>query len=872
LRYLEGTIDKVYWNILTNKTRIFPVNSNNELYTPEVLYGELYTDIVENCIIPDIYLTGSIEQRWELLQGIMDCCGTISNDNNVFCTIKTKDLKDSILRLTYSLGLIVTVMGDEDGEDYGLLFKTNNDLIKRLFKNSRFLHKPLPPYNNSIDVTRMAITSIEKEEEQREMVCFMVNNPEHLFLCNDYIVTHNTTSSRLFAKALNCRHLKENDICGECDVCKADLDNVPWYTEFDSTAMGNVDSIRELRDIFTTTAKGYNKVIVLDECLDYDQRILCKYKGDIKLIDIGFIVNQKLPVEVLSYNFNTEIFEWKVVTGWHKNSKKPVITREFRREDNKRTYSLTSSENHRVFRPNGEEVFVKDLIEGDNIVVCKTSLQKSVLERESRRISEYIIPSEAEQIILGTLLGDSSMSLSSGGIPRLIIKQGIQQSLYYYDKREILGDLFSSEYISDNHAGWGKPVLVCNSKNRRELLPIYKLVYNNGRKMITKELLNSLTPLSLAVWYMDDGSLLSKDSSRKGSVHLSTYSFSKEENELIISYIKEKFGITFILQKDTRGRGKGWSLRANVEDSNKFLTLISEFVPDYFNYKLQDSINTGSLKNIPSIYYLKKESPAIFSIATYIGKSKEKPCHGGYTYDLTVEDNHNYIANGVLVHNCHTISRVGQAALLKVFEETPRGVYFLLPTTDPDKLLPTIRSRSLELIYTAKSSKEVKDDINKHAIELGLSLSQSTLDVIATRSRGIMRNAHMLLDKVNLIGEEEFLKSDIPTTSLLNNFITAILKTDRILVLDTVSELSRIPVAYLKDDWQEYFLNLMKASVDPDLVQDERIKKLATALGKQTVNIVKFCIQDWIIRSFQNSTQAQTAMLAIYQSLSKEQK
>lgn len=486
LRYLEGTIDKVYWNILTNKTRIFPVNSNNDLYTPEVLYGELYTDIVENCIIPDIYLTGSIEQRWELLQGIMDCCGTISNDNNVFCTIKTKDLKDSILRLTYSLGLVVTVMGDEDGEDYGLLFKTNNDLIKRLFKNSRFLHKPLPPYNNSIDVTRMAITSIEKEEEQREMVCFMVNNPEHLFLCNDYIVTHNTTSSRLFAKALNCRHLKENDICGECDVCKADLDNVPWYTEFDSTAMGNVDSIRELRDIFTTTAKGYNKVIVLDEC--------------------------------------------------------------------------------------------------------------------------------------------------------------------------------------------------------------------------------------------------------------------------------------------------------------------------------------------------------------------------------------------------HTISRVGQAALLKVFEETPRGVYFLLPTTDPDKLLPTIRSRSLELIYTAKSSKEVKDDINKHAIELGLSLSQSTLDVIATRSRGIMRNAHMLLDKVNLIGEEEFLKSDIPTTSLLNNFITAILKTDRILVLDTVSELSRIPVAYLKDDWQEYFLNLMKASVDPDLVQDERIKKLATALGKQTVNIVKFCIQDWIIRSFQNSTQAQTAMLAIYQSLSKEQK
>ena len=486
LKYLENTIDDVYWNILTNKTRIFPVNRDNELYTPEAIYGDLYIDVVENCVIPESYLTGSVNQRWELLQGIMDCCGTISNDNNVFCTLKTKSLKDSVKRLSYSLGLVVTEIGDDQSEDYGLLFKTNNVIIKKLFKNSIYLRDSLPPYNNSIYVSRLSITSIEKEENQREMVCFLVDNQEHLFLCNDFIVTHNTTSSRIFARALNCKHLKENDICGECEVCKADLDNVPWYTEFDSSAMGNVDSIRDLRDIFIATARGYNRVITLDEC--------------------------------------------------------------------------------------------------------------------------------------------------------------------------------------------------------------------------------------------------------------------------------------------------------------------------------------------------------------------------------------------------QLISRVGQSALLKVFEETPKGVFFILPTTDPDKLLPTIRSRSLELIYTAKSSKEVKDDINKHAKDLGLSLSQSTLDVIATRSRGIMRNAHMLLDKVNLIGEEEFLKSDIPTTNLLNNFITAILKTDRILVLDIVSELSRIPVAYLKDDWQEYFLNLMRAFINTDPVQDERIKKLASALGKQTVNIVKFCIQDWVIKSFQNSTQAQTAMLAIYQSLSKEQK
>lgn len=479
LDILKSQMPNIEWEYNLIWSYSIPKDSQGNIISKEAFYGDILTD-VENSIIPEIYLQGSIPQRWDILHGIMDVRGTVSNDNNVFCEIE-QSMRESFQRLVNSLGLVVSIIEGVNKDVF--YFKANRKTIKKLFNTRQIEDRP---YNSHIDTTKIAITAIEKEEEQREMVCFLVDNPDHLFLCNDFIVTHNTTSSRLFAKALNCKHLKENDICGECDTCKADLNNVPWYTEFDSSAMGNVDSIRELRDIFITTARGYNRVIVLDET--------------------------------------------------------------------------------------------------------------------------------------------------------------------------------------------------------------------------------------------------------------------------------------------------------------------------------------------------------------------------------------------------HLLSKTAQSALLKVFEETPRGIYFILATTDPDKLLPTIRSRSLELIYTAKSSKEVKEDIDKHAKELGLSLSSTTLDVIATRSRGIMRNAHMLLDKVNLIGEEEFLKSDLPTTSLLNNFIVAILKTDRVSVLDTVSELSRIPVSYLKDDWQEYFLNLMRASIDPDLVQDDRIKKIASALGKQTVNIVKFCIQDWVIKSFQNSTQAQTAMLAIYQFLSKEQK
>jgi DNA polymerase-3 subunit gamma/tau len=218
------------------------------------------------------------------------------------------------------------------------------------------------------------------------------------------------------------------------------------------------------------------------------------------------------------------------------------------------------------------------------------------------------------------------------------------------------------------------------------------------------------------------------------------------------------------------------------------------------------------------------------------------------------------------------LSKTAQSALLKLFEETPKGLFFILATTDPDKLLPTIRSRSLELIYTVKSAKEVKEDIAKHAKELGINISTQALDLIATRSRGVMRNAHMMLDKLNLLGEEEFLKSDIPVTGLINKFLIATLKFDSAMVLDVVSDMSRIPVAYLRDDWQEYFLNLMRASINPDSVQSKEIKAILPCLGKGVLMVTRFCLQNWVIESFQNSTQAQTALLALFQSFPRNQK
>ena len=103
-------------------------------------------------------------------------------------------------------------------------------------------------------------------------------------------------------------------------------------------------------------------------------------------------------------------------------------------------------------------------------------------------------------------------------------------------------------------------------------------------------------------------------------------------------------------------------------------------------------------------------------------------------------------------------SKASQGALLKVFEQPDPNVFFLICTTDPDKLLPTIVSRSLELCYNKVSSKAIEeyllricDKYKDRLQDLSEEELQSSLRLIAVKSDGHIRNALMLLDKLFLL-------------------------------------------------------------------------------------------------------------------------
>ncbi len=146
--------------------------------------------------IPDAYKTSSIKQRWDLLNGLFDINGHINGYGGYKLTFKSEsyDLCLGIREIIFSLGMSCVIK--EDGNKFVLTVITNNKNKEKFFKNMETKKNKAckAAENNSSRAMydMVAIKDIVLKDEYTDMVCFSVDDAEHLFLCGDYVVTHNT--------------------------------------------------------------------------------------------------------------------------------------------------------------------------------------------------------------------------------------------------------------------------------------------------------------------------------------------------------------------------------------------------------------------------------------------------------------------------------------------------------------------------------------------------------------------------------------------------------------------------------------------------------------------------------------------------------
>ena len=139
----------------------------------------------------------------------MDTDGSIDEKGRTFFTTISPLLRDNFIELCHSLGYITSCSIDKrekysTDECYTIHIQAPKEEKRHFFRLERKL-KRAEAYANSTKreeyQDHLAIVDIRKTTEKADMTCFTVDNENHLFLMNDFIVTHNTRS--MIADACN---------------------------------------------------------------------------------------------------------------------------------------------------------------------------------------------------------------------------------------------------------------------------------------------------------------------------------------------------------------------------------------------------------------------------------------------------------------------------------------------------------------------------------------------------------------------------------------------------------------------------------------------------------------------------------------------
>ena len=125
-----------------------------------------------------------------------------------------------------------------------------------------------------------------------------------------------------------------------------------------------------------------------------------------------------------------------------------------------------------------------------------------------------------------------------------------------------------------------------------------------------------------------------------------------------------------------------------------------------------------------------------------------------------------------IIDEVHMLSKSAMNALLKILEEPPAYLIFLLATTNPEKLLPTVLSRLTKLALTSHSIEDIVSQLGIIATKEKMDIDEESLILIAKRSSGGQRDAINLLETLFSYGLEKYsIKETSNLLGLINSEI-----------------------------------------------------------------------------------------------------
>ena len=372
------------------------------------------------------------------------------------------------------------------------------------------------------------------------------------------------------------------------------------------------------------------EMVIVDECFPSGTYV----HTDSGIMNIKNIVENKLTPKVLSYNEENNIFEYRNVYDWYKKSTEELYEISI---DNKIS-KIKATPNHPFYLEDFSTKRADELQVGDKII---STISTKVNNGRCRSLTR-----DRKSALLGVALGGGCL-YETKNKARIRLTHGEKQLEYLQDTIKLLNIFTDKLHKVPSGYNSNKNVFQIISQSSIEIRELCDKLYINRTKTIYN-VFDDLDEIALAFWIMDDGHIdfyYNKDGTQKFYYGIATCCFTEQEHDFMIKKFKERFDLDCIKKFDKRT--KVWSIHFNNENSEKLAKMIAPYVLKSMEYKLPDK-----LKSVEKYQY---ESERNFSVSVI--KSINKLEIHKEVYNISVENNHNYVINsGYLVKNCHRAS------------------------------------------------------------------------------------------------------------------------------------------------------------------------------------------------------------------------
>ena len=386
--------------------------------------------------------------------------------------------------------------------------------------------------------------------------------------------------------------------------------------------------------VFTNQIR--EKVGVMFGCFSASTRVML---ADGSSERIGRIVNERMPVEVMSMDPETgEISPKRIVEYYNNGETDEWLRFEVAGGCGRRRFTCTP--NHLIFTPEGEKP-ADEIEEGDEVLAA---------------VKYYDLREDQLKLLLGSLLGDGSLRFQSEHNASFRVGHGVRQREYCEWKHEILAPFANK--LGRTGKGFGFDTIPMH-----QLAWLHAAVYSNAHgRTVSDELIEQLDERAIAAWYCDDGTFGGNYKRwGHGKATICVAGLRTEDRERLAIRCAEL------------GMGRpslsGNNLLFSGERTRQFQERIAPYIHPSLDYKLHPDfrgqfrwhpdtsdahLNGTRLKSRTSLRPVPMKVLRKFLVPP-------KP-HIRKRYDLQIEDNHSYlVGDGVVVHNSPETQPGGRA-------------------------------------------------------------------------------------------------------------------------------------------------------------------------------------------------------------------